>query len=344
MSENLNQITHYSGNENIEAVFIIKDDDIWGTTETITDLFKATIPEVISALRKIFETEELSKSEHHQEVINDSKHVSYYSREAIISVGFALNSKKSTQFRLWSSKTLKQYFKDGYVINEALLRSDPKKLNQLAAKIRELRATEKNVYASVRECFKLAASDYEPSSKEVRKFYSLLQDKFHHAIAQMTASKLILDRANHAEKNMGVQTIAGLLPTKEETQNGKNYLTENEIYRMHLLSEQFLLFTESTALMEKQMTMKSLHEQLDNILKLNGYPVFEGYEDFLKTQAITHAEREYKIYIELKKLELLGIDVDLDLFYDGEYDEYKDQTSQISAKQLRLAEQKKISA
>ncbi len=265
---------------------------------------------------------------------NSTKPVQFYSFDAIISVGYRVNSKKATQFRIWATSVLKQYIQDGYAINEELLRGDPKKLNKLAVKIRELRASEKNIYASVRECFKLAASDYEPSSREVRKFYSLLQDKFHHAVTKMTSSKLIIDRANHAEKNMGLQTIKGAVPTKADAKIGKNYLEANEIYRMHLLSEQFLLFAESTALMGKDMTMEGLHNQLDNLLTLNGYPVFDGYKDFLRDEAIRHAEAEHEEYIEIKKLEHIGIDVNLELFYVGEYDEYKEQTQNIHPRDL----------
>lgn len=266
---------------------------------------------------------------------NSTKPVQYYSLDAIISVGYRVNSIKATKFRIWATSIIKQYIQDGYAINEELLRGDPAKLNKLAVKIRELRANEKNIYASVRECFKLSASDYEPSSKEVRKFYSLLQDKFHHAITKMTSSKLIIDRANHEDKNMGLQTLKGSIPTKAEAKTGKNYLEASEIYRMHLLSEQFLLFAESTALMGKKMTMTSLHNQLDNLLKLNGYPVFDGYTDFLRDEAMLHAEREYEEYIEIKKLEHIGINVDIELFHLGEYEEYKEQTKNISIIELK---------
>jgi hypothetical protein len=153
----------------------------------------------------------------------------------------------------------------------------------------------------------------------------------------MTSSKLILDRADHTDINMGIKTIKGIIPTKSEAVIGKNYLTELEIYRMHLLSEQFLLYAESTALSSKKMTMKGLHNQLDNLLKLNDYPVFDGYTDFLKDRAIEHAEREYEAFVEIKKLEYLGVDVDLELFFQGEYNEYKEQTSNITNRQLSNA-------
>ena len=236
---------------------------------------------------------------------------------------------------MWATGIIKQDIKEGYVINEALLSKDPKQLSKLAAKIRELRAGEKNVFAQVKDCFKLSASDYEPTSDEVRSFYSLLQDKFHHAITKMTASQLINDRADATKDNMGLISFKDLIPTKREAQTGKNYLEEDEMYRMYLLSEQFLLFAESSALMGKQLTMKQLHNQLDNLLKLNGYPVFNGYKDYIKNEAMKHAESEYETFIELKKLEMLGVDVDYVDYVIGEYDDYKDQMNQITLAILR---------
>jgi hypothetical protein len=338
--EKISNLIKYSPDNNHDGVeIILKDENVWASQKSIADIFETDQSGIARHLANIFTSGELVELSNMQNlhIANSSKPVQFYSLDAIISVGYRVNSKKATQFRIWATGVLKQYLKDGFVINEELLRSDPKKLNELAAKIRELRANEKNIYASVRECFKLASSDYEPTSKEVKKFYSLLQDKFHHAITRMTASKLILDRASHTDENMGVQAIKGLMPTKDEAKTGKNYLYENEIYRMHLLSEQFLLYAESTALMGKKMTMKGLHQQLDNLLVLNGYPVFDGYKDYLKDRAIEHAEKEYEAFIEIKKLEHIGLNVELELFYQGEYDEYKEQTSLITLRQLNKA-------
>jgi hypothetical protein len=335
MIGNVNSPTIYSSNgEDIEVV--IKGESVWANLKSISDIFSTDMANISTHLNSIFDDGELSRTDNLQEFQGSSlaEKEQYCSLDAIISVGYRINSKKATQFRIWATRTLSQYIKDGFIINEELLRSDPKKLNALAAKIRELRANEKNIYEAVRECFRLAASDYEASSNEVRRFYILLQEKFHHAITKMTSSKLILDRANFEEENMGLQSFKGVIPTKRETETGKNYLSEIEMYRMHLLSEQFLLYAESTSLSGKNMTMNGLHEQLDNLLLLNDYPVFDGHKDFLKERAMDHANREFNNYLEIKKLEHIGVNVDLDMFYLGEYEEYKEQTSQVSRQQL----------
>ncbi|MBS0497780.1 MAG: virulence RhuM family protein [Proteobacteria bacterium] len=348
-SENLNSVIYTEGIGDIGVPIVFQDDTVWVTQENMSKLFDVDDSGISKHLKNIFEIGELQREATVAKIAivqmeggrKVNRNLEHYNLDAIISVGYRVNSQKATQFRIWATGIIKQYIKDGYVINEALLRQDPEKLNKLAAKIRELRASEKNVYASVRECFKLAASDYEPSSNEVKRFYSLLQDKFHHAVTGMTASKLILDRANHTNDKMGVVHTKASIPTLQESKTGKNYLEGNELYRLHLLSEQFLLYAESTALRGENMTMRQLHDQLDNLLKLNGYPVFGGYEDYLKDKADAHAEREYKSYIEIKKLEHIGVKVDLESFYIGLYDEYKEQTNKISIKELNESIERK---
>ena len=120
---------------------------------------------------------------------------------------------------------------------------------------------------------------------------------------------------------MGVQTMRGEVPTLEEVKTGKNYLKSEELYRLHLLSEQFMLYAESTALANKEMTMESLHRQLDRLLELNDYPVFSGYEDYIKEEALSHARQELGLFKKRRKIEALGYTYDEDALAAGEYDE-----------------------
>lgn len=327
-----------SEDESVDLSFI--NDTIWITQKGMATLFDCSTDNIALHLKKIFKDDELDQkavTEEYSVTALDGKNYNtkHYNLDAIIAVGYRVNSKKATQFRKWATQVLHTYIQDGYVVNEALLRDDPEKLNQLAAKIRELRANEKNVFTQVRECFKISASDYEPSSQEVRSFYALLQDKFHHAITLMTSSKLIMDRAGYKEDNMGLVSFKELFPSKQEAKVGKNYLTKDELYRMYLLSEQFLLFAESAALMRKNLTMKDLQEYLDDLLKLNGYPVFSDYKDYIKDQAMEHAEREHARFVDIKKLKMLGIEVDILEYDSGAYEEYRDQIEAISIQKLR---------
>jgi hypothetical protein len=303
---------------------------IWATTKDIADLFGKDVRTINEHIRNVYEEGELSEEatrrnfrivqiEGERQV---TREVAHYNLDVILSAGYRVNSVAATKFRQWATQTLKAYLEQGYVINEKALRESPEKLNRLAAQIRALRSEEKQVYAKVRECFKLSANDYDPAAQEVRSFYAILQDKFHHAVTGFTSSKLILDRAHHTYENMGLQTVNGKLPTVAEATVGKNYLKQEELYRLHLLSEQFLLYTESTALAGRKMTMQSLHDQLDRLLTLNEYPVFDGYQDYIKEEAVQHAKIELGLYKKRVKIEALGISYDEEKLAAGEYDEF----------------------
>ncbi|RXJ70676.1 hypothetical protein CS022_22695 [Veronia nyctiphanis] len=319
-----------------ESDVIVLDGVPWVSLIDTAKIYKTDITEVSSSLKSIFLDDELKRSENIK-VPEDRTDIEqhFLSVDAVISVGYRIDSREATKFRKWSTDIIKKYLSDGFVVNEDLLRNDPQKLNEIAAKIREIRASEQSIYAAVRECFKVASSDYVPNAQEVKSFYALLQDKFHHAVTKMTASKLILDRANHLEPNMGLTSSKADFVSRSDAAIGKNYLSENEIYRMHLLSEQFLIYAELNSLSEKKLTMKGLHKKLDDIIVLNGFDVFDGYQDFVKDQAIEHAKKEYELYIEIKKLEYLGVDVDLESFYAGDYDHLKEETKKITLQKLR---------
>jgi len=197
---------------------------------------------------------------------------------------------------------LRSYIVDGYAINESRLRSDAGTANRLTAKLREIREDEKNIYASVREYFKCASTDYDDNSAKCKTFYAMLQDKFHYAVTGQTASQLVLDRADHKKPAMGLQNFEGNAPTLSEAQIGKNYLDRDELYTLHILSEQFLLYIESKAIRNKSMTMGELSTKLDELLKFNEYPVFQEYKDYLKDKAVRHAVAEYAMFLmRLKK-------------------------------------------
>lgn len=298
-------------------------ESIWATQAQIAELFDTKQPNVSIHLKNIFDEGELAPTSNIKKfnIAGSAKPISLYSLDAVISVGYRVNSKAATRFRQWATGTLKAFIEQGYVINDKALRESPEKLNRLAAEIRALRSEEKQVYAKVRECFKIGSSDYDPSSKEVKRFYALLQDKFLHAVTGETASKIIMDRADHREDHMGVRTFAGKEPTSTEITVGKNYLDKEEIYRLHLLSEQFLLYAESTALAGRKMTMKSLHEQLDRLLAVNDYPVFDGWRDYLKNEAEHHAKQEMTLYRKRLKIESLGLEYDEEALAAGEYDD-----------------------
>jgi hypothetical protein len=154
----------------------------------------------------------------------------------------------------------------------------------------------------VRDFFKEASLDYDSKSRICSAFFAMLQDKFHFAVTGQTASELIIHRADYTAPNMGLQTMAGNIPHKDEIVIGKNYLDRDELYTLHILCEQFLLFVQSKALRGQSMTMKELAKKLDDLLRVNDYPVFAGYKDYLKEKAVKHATAEFaRFLVRLKQ-------------------------------------------
>ncbi|WP_312531359.1 RhuM family protein [Paracoccus sp. (in: a-proteobacteria)] len=324
------QFVEYSDPGYHEAIAFRLDpgtETFWATQAQIAELFQTERSNVTKHLRKVFEDGELNEVSNVQKVhiAGSTKPVQIYSLDAVISVGYRVNSQAATRFRQRSTAVLKSYLTQGYAINERALRESPEKLDALAARLRALRSEEKQVFSKVRDCFRMSASDYSPGSKEMKRFYALLQDKFHFAVTSMTASKLMRDRADHTVPNMGVQNFKGQQPTVSEALVGKNYLLPQELYRLHLLSEQFLLFAESTALSGQKMTMQSLHGQLDRLLTLNNYKVFDDWKDFIKPEAERHVRAEIALYRKRLKLEAMGIEYDEIAMEDGEYDDLLNQ-------------------
>lgn len=274
---------------------------VWATQQQIADLFGVNIPAVSKHITNVFEQGELEPETtvSKMEIVRleggrrVTRKIDHYNLDIILSVGYRVSSIKATEFRKWATQTLRRYITDGFALNEARLRDDPRALRDLASKVRALRSEEIQIYEAVRDCFKVASTDYDARSPQVRSFYARLQDKFLYAITGKTASELILERADGSKRNMGVTACKGDMPQKPEVKIGKNYLQVDEIYILHILCEQFLLYAESKAIRGQSMTMADLSKKLDALLETNEYAVFSGYRDYLKERAMEHAEIEW---------------------------------------------------
>ena len=300
----LELVQYKLGNSSINFNLDLDHETVWASAKQIAELFDRDADTVNHHIRGIYEDGELDEaatSAKFAVVQNEggrsvTRQVVHYDLDVILGVGFRAKSPRASEFRKWAMATLRAYVVDGYAINEGRLKDDPRALRQLAAKIRALRSDEINIYAAVRDCFKEASSDYDAGSKACRSFYALMQDKFLYAVTQSTASQLILGRADRKSANMGVTSFAGNMPSVSEAQIGKNYLQSDELYILHILCEQFLLYAESSAIRGKTLTMADLTAKLDSLLSVNDYPVFKGYKDYLRDKAINHAKTEYAMW------------------------------------------------
>lgn len=277
------------------------NETVWANQAQIAQLFGVTAKTVNEHIGNIFregELEEDSVIRKFRITAADGKDYNtlHYNLDMILSVGYRVSSAKATAFRRWASQTLKAYLVQGFAINEARLKDDPRALRELAAKVRALRSDEKNIYAVVRDVFAFSSIDYDSNSKAAQSFFAKLTDKFLYAVTGKPAAALILDRADHKLRNMGLQSMRGDRPNHADVSIGKNYLFEHELYNLHIICEQFLLFVESKAVRGKQMTMNELSDGFDELLKVQGHQIFSAYGPYIVQRAKTHAAQELELY------------------------------------------------
>ncbi|OYQ79062.1 hypothetical protein B9T12_04620 [Wohlfahrtiimonas chitiniclastica] len=338
-------VLYNSDDADIQLVFEDSSHQIWATAQNIADIYNADISNINKyiqdACKDLVGTENrtmvkftIVQNEGGRMV---SREVMHYNKDVVIAVGFRVSNQKASAFMQWATKTLGTYLEQGYVINKHRAEQDPEILKKLAAEVRALRSSEKATYSILRECFKICASDYNEASNEARSFFSLLQDKFYHAIFNMTAANIILDRADAREPNMGLKHFNGDIPTKEEACTAKNYFGSIKLFELNLLSESFLVLAESLVARGIKMTMNDLHRKIDEMLKLHEYSVFGGYENYLKNEANCKARSEHDKYIDILKLQMLDLDnpFNFDDFYDGEYEYLREEINQITLPQVK---------
>ncbi|MBE7158270.1 MAG: virulence RhuM family protein [Rhodospirillales bacterium] len=279
-----------------------ENETFWASRSQIAELYGIAPNTLSEHVQKIFregELEEEAVSRRIRLTGKDGKVYNslHYNLDLILSVGYRVSSKRATAFRRWATQTLKDYLTKGYALNEALLRRKPEALRGLAARVRELRADERTMYEGVRDIFAFASTDYDRDAETARLFFAKLQDKFLYAITGQVASQVILQRADSQEPDMGLQTMKGPKPTQADARIGKNYLDQNELYELRILSEQFLLFVESRALRGKPLTMLELSAKFDELLRVQGHEVLDTYPPYYtRDRANRHVDQQLTAY------------------------------------------------
>ena len=281
---------------------------VWASTPQIASLFGIDRTVVSKHIKKIFATEELEKDEATCAIFAQvgreggrevTRNVEHYSLDVILAVGYRVSGTKATEFRKWASSVLRGYIEKGYALNGRRLDTDPQALLRLAQEVRAIRTSEKNLWAQVREVFKVAAIDYDPNSEEARKFYAECQDVMHYAATEKTASEIIFSRSDARKPNMGLVALGNQKPRKADVTIAKNYLPADELRRMELIGEMFLLYVEGLAERERQVSMARLLAKFRAVVEFNEYPVFPGYGAYrrpTKKQADKHAAAQYELF------------------------------------------------
>ncbi|MCO5146634.1 MAG: virulence RhuM family protein [Aquamicrobium sp.] len=278
-------------------------DTVLATQAQMAELFAVTKPTINEHLQTLFRSGEVDENAVvRKSRITASDGKSYvtklYDLDAVIAVGYRVNSKRATEFRKWSASVLKGYIQDGYALNGKRLNSDPAALLKLAQEVRAIRTSEKNLYTQVRETFAQCAIDYDKDDPAARTFFSTSQDTFHYAASGQTAVQIIMSRADASKPNMGAIALGNRMPTAGDVTVAKNFCSSDELRKMELIGEAWLLYAEGMAMQGKQVSMQRLLDKLKELVAQYEFPVFPGYGDGPKRDA---ANKFAKAQLELFK-------------------------------------------
>lgn len=279
-----NQLLFYEtqdGETRVEVLY--EGETVWLTQLQLAQLLQRDKSVISKHIKNILDAGELDGSsmakiatvqtEGGREVKRD---VEYYNLDMIISVAYRVNSHRGTQFRIWATKTLREYIVKGFVIDDDRLSGGRTNyFEELLERVRGIRTSEKNFYDKVKAIF-TTSIDYNPQAEAAKQFYGTVQNKFHYAIHGHTAAELIVERINSGKQNMGLTNWKGEIITRKDAEVAKNYLEELELRQLELLVEQFLSFAELKTLAQKPMYMADWIRKLDEFIVFNERKVLSG--------------------------------------------------------------------
>ena len=295
-----------NGKEFVNVVFM--DETFWLTQVGMAELFDSSKSNVSEHLSHIFDEEELDKASCMRKFgISEfaAKPTNFYNLDAIIAVGYRVNSKKATRFRQWATKTLKEYIQKGFVLNDDMLKNGRQfgkdYFDELLERIREIRASERRAYQKIADIFEQCSYDYDKNSETTKAFYAFVQNKLHFAVTGKTAAELISERVTPDSPTMGLTTWKGA-PNgkilKSDVIVAKNYLNEKELTKLNRLVTMFIDYAELMAEDQQPMSMKDWLEETNRFLSNNRRRVLEGKGGVSHEDAVKKAS---EIYTEFRK-------------------------------------------
>jgi hypothetical protein len=285
-------------------------DTVWLTQKMLSELFAVEVNTINYHLKEIFksgELDQLSVIRKFRITASDGKNylTSFFNLDAIISVGYRVNSRQATQFRIWATKTLREFLVKGFVLDDERLKNPDVPFDhfeELTRRIQDIRTSEKRFYRKITDIYSLSI-DYDPTDDISIKFFKTVQNKLHWAITGKTAAEIIVDRVSSGKANLGLTNWRGPIPRRDDVTIAKNYLSEEELAALNNLVEQYLLFAEGQAMRRFPMKMNDWIKKLDAFLQLNDRDILADAGRISHMMAKELAEREYDKF-NVKRLEI----------------------------------------
>ncbi|MDO5027950.1 MAG: virulence RhuM family protein [Bacillota bacterium] len=300
-----------NGNDQEAIEIRYEDENIWLSQKMMASLYGVSTATINEHLKNIFEDKELQEEATIRKFLivqkegsrNVSRETKHYNLQAIIAVGFKVNNQRAVQFRKWANQIVKDYTIKGWAIDDERLKNSGTKLtkdyfDKLLVQIREIRLSERRFYQKITDIY-ATSLDYDPSAKATRRFFAAIQNKLHYAIHGKTAAELIVDRANHKNKNMGLTTWEGSPDSKIHKYDvvvAKNYLNEEELNQMQRIVSAYLDMAELQAQRHIPMTMEDWEKRLNGFLELWDKDILKDAGKVSAELAKDHAESEFEKY------------------------------------------------
>jgi len=302
-NHNSGEIIIYEGADGAPRIQVqMKDETVWLSQKQMAELFDCSVDNVSLHMKNIFKDGELNENsvtEEYSTTASDGKNylVKHYNLDAIISVGYRINSLRGTRFRQWATARLREYLVQGFTMNDEFLKNNGGGLywKKLLSRIRDIRSSEKMLYRQVLDLYATSA-DYDPKSLHSIKFFKIVQNKLHYAVHKQTASEVIYNRADSEKEFMGLTVFAGDLPVLEEVRIAKNYLSAQELEKLNRLVSAYFELAELRAMDQQVMHMADHIASLDKLLSDYGEGVLIDAGKVTHKKAIEKAENEYKKY------------------------------------------------
>ena len=316
-----NIVFYQTENADVVVNVVYKDETFWLSQKAMAALFDVNTQAITKHLSNIYEEQELVKDStcsileqvQKEGKRNVKRSVEFYNLDAIIAVGYRVNSKKATKFRQWATKTLREYITKGFVLNEKLLKNGKQfgqdYFDELLEKIREIRASERRAYQKITDIFEQCSCDYDKDSETTKNFYAFVQNKLHFAVSGNTAAEIVYNRADSQKEHMGLTSWKNS-PNgkiyKSDVTIAKNYLNEKEISRLNRLVTMFIDYAELQAEDGNLMKMQDCVDAVNMFLQSNRQKVLESKGKISHEQAIEKAHHEYEIFRVIQDREYIS--------------------------------------
>ena len=312
MSKEIQFILYSVENEDIKLKVAVKDETIWVTQRGMAELFDCSTDNISLHLKNIYADGELveeSTTEDFSVVQKEgtrevSRNVKFYNLDAIISVGYRVNSHRATQFRIWATSVLKEYIQKGFVLNDERLKQGETVFGkdyfrELLERVRSIRASERRIWQQITDIFAECSIDYDKNSPITQEFYATVQNKFHYAITGQTAAEIVYTKADSTKEHMGLTTWRNSPDgriLKSDVTIAKNYLDEKQIRKLERAVSGFFDYVEDLIEEENVFTMQQFADAINAFLEFRKYKILQGKGNVSKIDAEIKASSEYDIF------------------------------------------------